>query len=457
MPGLESTSPLRERHLRFALAQSERSPVLSSDLRGGAASGHRAASDSGDPDLEYLPYASPDADGAGVGPTRPVCELLASYGAIEPEYAAIRRGAALFDATFRGTIAVTGAERREFLQRMLTQDVRAGDPTNAKVGKVCRAFWLNRKGRIEADLVLADLAQSECAAHPRILIDVDRTKAESVTASLGKFIISEDVQLANVTNATHRLELHGPAAGRMLALAGATTIPGVNEAADTTVGGVAVTLIRADSLGEGGWTIVVEVDRVGELWDALLAVRDPHDERRRVRPIGWHAYNIARIEAGTPIFQIDFGSTNLAHESGVLHDRVSFKKGCYLGQEVVARMESLGRPKQVLVGLRPTTDLLPVAGAQVFAISPNAVETPTEAANSGDMAGSIGEQVGTVTSSTLAPMLGAVPIAFAMVRTTHSEPGTALLVNAEGGQCRAIVGGLRSWPAGSTGSEGAKP
>lgn len=431
MAGLESTSPLRERHERFAAEESGRTPVLGSVERGGAASGHRVKAEHA-VELEYLPYADPASD------ARPTCELLAAYGPIEPEYAAIRRGAALFDATFRGTILVTGSERREFLQRMLTQDLKAFAP-----GSSTRAFWLNRKGRIEADLVLAHLPASSPLSAERIQIDVDRTRAGEVVRSLTTFVFSEDVGIEDATDRIHRLELHGPSSGRMLALAGATSIPGPNEATETSLGGVPVVLVRADTLGERGWLIAADRSRIGEVWDMLCSVRDPHDERRRVRPIGWHAYNTARIEAGTPLFHIDFGTTNLPHESGVLRDRVSFRKGCYLGQEVVARMESLGRPKQMLVGLRPTADLLPVAGAQVFLRSEAAAGNESEAETSG----MIGEQVGSVTSSTLAPMLGAVPIAFAMIRTAHAEPGTRLLVNAEGSQCTAVVGPLRSWPA----------
>lgn len=434
MSGNGSPSPLLERHRRFAQEEAERTPVLGADERGGAASGRRRAVE-----LEFLPYDLRDGAGADA---QPLCSLLASYGSVEPEYAAIRRGAALFDATFRGTLLVAGEERRAFLQRMVTQDVAGLAP-----GKACRAFWLNRKGRIDADLVVAELGD-------RLVIDLDRTVAAATAQALATYVFSEDARFSDESGRFHRLELHGPASGRMLALAGAERIPSLDEACDASLGGVPVTLIRNDALGERGWSIVVPTDRAVEVWDALLAARDPHDERRRVRPIGWHAYNIARVEAGTPFFHIDFGPSNLPHESGVLRDRVSFKKGCYLGQEVVARMESLGKPKQRLVGLRPTEDLLPVAGAQVFA----RVESAAGDAES-PSAGALGDQVGTVTSSTLAPMLGAAPIAFAMVRTSSSEPGTVVLVNAEGSSCPAVVGPLRSWPAPETpvASEGGAP
>ena len=134
---------------------------------------------------------------------------------------------------------------------------------------------------------------------------------------------------------------------------------------------------------------------------------------------------------------MDFGSDSLPHESGILADRVSFRKGCYPGQEVVARMESLGKPKQRLVALRIAEDALPTAGSPVFERGPDG-----EPAN----------PVGTVTSSTLSPMLGAASVAFAMVKTAHSEPGTVLLVPAEGGRATATVQpALRFLPAAGAG------
>ena len=130
-----------------------------------------------------------------------------------------------------------------------------------------------------------------------------------------------------------------------------------------------VVAARRDQIGAPGLEIFCPLAEGESVAAALLESEAADDAgRRRIRPIGWYAYNVARIEAGTPLFNVDFGATNLPHETGVLHDRVSFKKGCYPGQEIVARIESQGRPKQTLIGLRPVGDALPVAGAQVFEV-----------------------------------------------------------------------------------------
>ncbi|MGA0872939.1 MAG: glycine cleavage T C-terminal barrel domain-containing protein [Phycisphaerales bacterium] len=395
-------SPLRDRIASFVEAESARRREAVAEARGSEAATLATASVA-----DYLPYGPSESDALE-------CEILASAGPIELEYAAIRSGAGVFDANHQGTLVLRGPDRRDFLNRMVTADLK-----DFPAGRAVEAFWLNRKGRIDADLLLA-----ECG--DRVVAAVDLHSAASAVESLGRFIVAEEVELADESESLHHLWLLGPKAGEVLAGLAAKPAPSVGAAAEISIAGAACLAIGVDWIGPTGFVIVAPRDRVGEVWDALLAA-ELRGSRQRVRPIGWLAFNVARIEAGTPLFNVDFGSDALPHETGVLQRRVSFKKGCYLGQEVVARMESLGQPKQRLVGLRMRGDLLPVAGGQVFAIED----------------GSMGACVGSVTSSTPSPLLGAAPIAFAMVRSAHAALGTELLVNAEGEQSHAEVVPLR--------------
>jgi folate-binding protein YgfZ len=317
------------------------------------------------------------------------------------------------DAPHRGTLRVTGAGRRAFLGSMLTQDLRGLD-----AGAVRASFWLNRKGRIEADLLLVE-SESET------LVDVDVHQSARAAASLAGFVFADDVSIADETAARHRLAVHGPAAARVVAAAAgddAIALLAPMRAARGTIGGAPVVVARRDQTGAIGLEIFLDRAAAEAVWDGLLAAGE-RVEPGRVRPVGWYAYNTARIEAGTPLFNVDFATENVPHETGILGDRVSFTKGCYLGQEVVARIEHLGRPKQVLRGLRMKEDLLPVAGAQVFAAG----------------AETLSEPIGAVTSSTISPMLGAVPIAFAQVRTAEADLGATVVVAAEGGLAQAEV------------------
>jgi folate-binding protein YgfZ len=403
-------SPLRSRHEQYLRSLTAAPPAGAQ--RPGAATGARAAL----AELQYVPYALPDR-------SDPACELVAAFGEIEPEYAAIRRGAGLLDSPHRGTILVTGSatDRRDFLNRMVTAELK-----DLAAGMVKPAFWLNRKGRIDADLLIIELGD-------RMLIDVDIHQAAGAAQSLGAFLFAEEVKIADASARYHHVGVHGPLALQTVAIAAHDerfTLEN-DRCAVVPIDGAQVIAARHDLAGEIGLELIIEVEQVAAVWDYLLAADHVlAQDKRRIRPIGWYAFNIARIEAGCPIFNIDFGTTNLPHETGVLHDRVSFTKGCYLGQEVVARMESRGHSKGRLVGLRLSAPLLPTAGAQVF--------------ESKD--GSMGDEIGRVTSSTLSPMLGAVPVAFAMIKSATAAPGTTVLVNAEGEQAEAVISGLRFWP-----------
>ncbi len=289
------------------------------------------------------------------GPEAAGIELVEAFDFVEAEYAAIRKHAAIFDQPHRATLEVTGGDRFSFLHSMITQDMK-----NMAPGQVRRGFWLSRKGRIEADLRLIELGD-------RMLIDVDAHNAAPTHVSLGAYIIAEDVAITDTTPQWHRLSIHGPAARALVARstdqADLVMRLEPNQALRLNLLGREAVIDRQDITGEVGLELLVPTDHAEKVYTALAAPHDPAtrlegrgyqpDPEGRARRIGWHALNIARIEAGTPIYNIDFGPSTLPHETGdILRDRVSFTKGCYLGQEIVARMDALGNPKQKLVGMK---------------------------------------------------------------------------------------------------------
>jgi len=405
-------TPLRERHEHY-LRKTAGEPAVdvSAAHRPGAATGQHI----GPQDVEYIPYGPRDETG------EPSCEIVATFGEVEAEYAAIRRGAALMDLPQRGTLRLTGSERCDFLQRMMTNDLSSLQP-----GRSVSTFWLNRQGRIEADLTLVELGE-------QMLASLSVHQAVSVVNSIDAYVFTEDIEIQNASDEFHHLAVHGP-----LALDVLQRGSDLNDqlesgrCAQLNIADVSVVAMREDTTGEPGVTLITPYEQAGLVWDALLATDETLGEgRRRIRPIGWYAFNIARIEAGTPMLNIDFGTNNLPHETGLLRERVNFNKGCFLGQEVVARMENLGRPKQTLIGFKAAGDLLPESGAQVFEKS------------EGETA--MGRQIGMVTSSTLSPMLGGAPIGFAMLKTKYAEQGTTVVMNAEGDQTEAQLTKLRFW------------
>jgi folate-binding protein YgfZ len=402
---MQFDTPLRDRHQAWITQEASR---IESRMAGAERPGAPSAS-RGDADVDYLAYGPAGEDG------ELLCEIVSSFGPVEPEYAAIRRGIGLLDAPHRTVIEVRGSERLAFLDSMITQKVRDLAP-----GAVTRSFWLQRTGRIVSDMVVANLED-------RCLLEVDIHVAAETVGTLDNYLFAEDATIEWDPERTAQLRLHGSATLAALGeILDAGTVPLTDAVTEGSIADCAVTMIRTDETGEPGVALVLRRDDAVPVWDALLAWTDASGQR--VRPIGWSAFNTARIEAGTPLFNVDFGSDALPQESGVLEDRVNFSKGCYLGQEIVARLQSLGHAKQLLVGLKLDSELLPVAGSQIFA-----------SAEMADGSVGLGPQVGWVTSSTIAPMLGAEPIALAMVRYEQASADSRLHLTAEGEQIDATV------------------
>lgn len=156
------------------------------------------------------------APGAG---QLPQVDVAALFDFVDIEYAAIRKASALLDQPHRGTLVFTGADRLAFLNRMVTQELKDAKPYQAR-----RAFWLNRKGRIDADMRLIILED-------RIIADVDLFAAARAKQTLDAYIISDDVVVQDASQAFHRLALHGPSARSVLA-SFATPIAGRDAGGD---------------------------------------------------------------------------------------------------------------------------------------------------------------------------------------------------------------------------------
>jgi len=355
-------------------------------------------------------------------------EIVETFGDPPVEYASLRRSCGLLDEPQIGVVEVTGSDRLEFLGRLLTRRL-----DDAPLWTARRTFLLNRKGRIDADITVVVLPD-------RLVAVCDAADAAGLVSALDTFVFSEDVQIVDRTESMHRLSMHGPGAPRVLGEASEPVDgPGL---LDLTPGGATLVRIaghrvvveRDDQTADPGLHLVMPVDAAADVETTIIEQRDGSDpERPAVRLIGWASFNIARLEGGTPIFHLDFGPDSLPHETGVLHERVSFDQRCYLGQEVVARMESRGRSKRRLVAL--VMDPEPAPDESGLSVQP---ETGSAVLPRGsDQTSS--DPVGAVTSATLSPMLGGRPICLAMVRADLAAPGTELDVEAEGRTLRARV------------------
>lgn len=357
--------------------------------------------------------------------------IAATFGAYELEYAAIRKGVGVLHLPQRGVLRLTGSEadRRDFLHRLLTQDIRS-----LRGGATVAALQLNDKGRIVADATVHH-------GDADTWLDLDAVDLPALHALLDARLFSEDVQVAPIDPPRVTLALLGPAVLPLLVACGADSaaaarmlqMPGTHHVLQ--LADCLVSCYRHDDCAPtAGVRLLVRApdapavlqriaDALGGLSPDPAAAVDRDTTKVHGRAVGWLAYNTARVEAGWPLFHIDFGPDSLPHELGrrALERRVRFAKGCYLGQEIVARMQNLGHPKKVLVQLNCPDDRQPLGGSELF-----------------DGSGG-GAVVGAVTSSAVSPMRGNAAVALAVVKWGHHTPGTKLRVPAEGALVEAVV------------------
>ncbi len=329
------------------------------------------------------------------------------------------RGAALCDLPQRGILELTGKDRLAFLNNLLTNETWSkATKSGLAAGKGVYAFFLNLKGRIVADMNVLETGEHTC-------LEMDGRYVESLRATFEKYLFGEQVKMTSRIGQLHQLALHGPGAAAVLdaAVGGHVTELPPMGSAQVHLFGIDATIWRDDPCGVPGLHLIFPAARAPHIWTSFVERFGQTVEhgRRPVRIAGWAAFNACRIEAARPIFGIDFDDSVLPAETGpAAFDRaVSVTKGCYLGQEIVARMHARKQVARQWVGLKVDDDSLPLAGAQLF----------DDAAN----------VIGGITSSTMSPILSNAAICLGYLKKPFFAEGTAVQVPAEGRLRRAIV------------------
>ncbi|MGE0822831.1 MAG: aminomethyltransferase family protein [Candidatus Binatia bacterium] len=310
------------------------------------------------------------------------------------EYHAVRETVGLIDLSFRTQVRMTGEDRVSFLQGMVSNDVKALMP-----GRGCPATFLTEQGRIVADLRIYALETA-------LLLDMDARIQEKTTEALSHFIIADDVEMEDLSAQQTTLSLQGPAAARVLTTVGVSLdIPEPLQHKEVDLTGVPVRLVHVSDTGEDGYEMLIPTEQAEHVWQVLLKA----GESFGIRPVGLAALHMLRVEAGIPWYGLDMDEKRLVLEVGL--DRViSFKKGCYLGQEVVERASARGHVNRKLSGLVIQSETLPESGAKVFYDS---------------------QEVGWLTSVAHSPRFQQ-PIALAYIRREHLTPGTQLRIDSDG-------------------------
>jgi tRNA-modifying protein YgfZ len=298
---------------------------------------------------------------------------------LDAQYRQLREECGLLDRSGRGVLLVSGADAAEYLQGQLTNDVEGLEPGDGQYSAL-----LDRKGHMQADMRVLRPGAEE------IWVDTEPEALAATRRHLEMYSIGRDVKVADVSEEQAILSLIGP---RAVEIAGTAALP-ENACEASTIAGVECLAAGTAS----GIDLIVAAEEAGRLRDALLAAGAVE--------VSSEAVEILRVESGTPRFGAEMGTATMPAEAGIVETAVSFTKGCYIGQETVARLHYKGRPNRHLRGLRLSASAAPGAALR------------------------LGEkEVGQLGGSVVSPAFG--PIGLAILRR-EAEPGAELAVGEDG-------------------------
>jgi folate-binding protein YgfZ len=298
---------------------------------------------------------------------------------VNSEYEAITQECGLVDRSARGKLALTGADAKSFLQGQVSNDVESLAP-----GEGCYAAFLTPKGKMLGDLRVLDTGEE-------LLLDTERMTLQALFNMIHRFSIGYQVQLHKRTLQRGLLSLIGPRADEVAAVSGLPSVEHSNTMIE--VAGIPALAVRTDL----GIDLVIESEQTEALSAALSAAG--------AVPVSEQVADCVRVEHGRPRYGIDLDDSVIPQEADLNARAVSFAKGCYVGQETVARLFYRGKPNRHLRGLR--LQALPSSGDEIT----------REARVVG--------RLGTVVES---PAYG--PIALALVRR-EAPPGSDVTVGAD--------------------------
>ncbi|MBI5669452.1 MAG: folate-binding protein YgfZ [Chloroflexi bacterium] len=259
------------------------------------------------------------------------------YGDQLAEYQAALERAVLMDRSHEGRLELRGRDRFDLVQRMSTNDV-----LNLTSNEGCPTIFTNPNGRILDRVMLYNRAEAA-------LLLVEPGRGPALRAYLQRNIFfNDDVQVNDLAPATRLFVLHGPQAGAVMAALSPDTaaVSGLNGL-ELTLAGAPVFAARRKPVSGDHWTLLVPDEQAEAVWNTIYTTGMAHG----LAVAGSLTYNVLRIRAGRPAVGRELSADYIPLEAG-LWDEVSFRKGCYTGQEIIARMESRGRLAKTLVRLR---------------------------------------------------------------------------------------------------------
>lgn len=308
------------------------------------------------------------------------------FGDARAEYEALVHHVGLVDCTARTQLELKGSDRAKFLHNLSTQEIR-----KLPAGSGGEAFLLDARGHVLGHVLVFSGPES-------LTIDTVPGQGPRLREHLERYCIREDVAIEDRSGTRAELLVAGAQASVWLAALLKAALPAELLAhVELKLGDIQLSVRRVGMTATGGFLLSCPADEITRLWTALHTAG--------ARACGCDALEAARIEAGTPWYGRDISEKNLPQEVARDQQAISFIKGCYIGQETVARIDALGHVNKLLTGVRfQNADCTPEPGAELSAE---------------------GQSAGQITSAAFSPKLGS-PLGLAYVRRGRHEPGTKL-------------------------------
>ena len=329
-------------------------------------------------------------------------EMALSYSSASAEHTAVRTNAGLIDLSYNGCIKVSGGEAAQFLNGLVTNDVKT-----LEAGRGMRAAFLTGHGKVRALCRVLNLGRE-------FLIINDPQTHENVFEYISPFCYAGDFRVEDASQQYRLLSVQGPKSHLIMKEICFEPVPSLAEHdwIRTMIADHQALVLRASHTGEYGFDILVPEAALIDVWDFILLKGRFHS----LVPFGLQALDSLRIEAAVPVYGIDVDESNMLLETG-LDDAVSLKKGCYTGQEAVAMATYRGHISKKLSGVQMSGQSLP---------------------SRGDVVRKDGKEIGSVTSALRSLTLGSV-IALAYLKYGFFQVGSAIEIETTSGVLEGTV------------------
>jgi folate-binding protein YgfZ len=324
-------------------------------------------------------------------------ETPATYGDTNGEFRALLQGSALFDLSWQAKLVLSGEDRVRWLNGMVTNNIRDLAP-----GHGVYSFLLNAQGRNQGDMVSYNRGDY-------LLVTTDRAQAPAIAEIFERYIIMDDVEVAEISDKLGAVGIGGPKAGETLGAAGIDVSQlEAGQVIDTVWRELGISVVRSVQPQLDGYEIWVASENVDKVWDALV--------HAGATPVGTDALELYRIARGVPRYGVDLRERDLAQETGQQH-ALNFSKGCYIGQEIVERIRARGNVHRAFVGFEVQGEP-PQPGTKVCASD---------------------KDMGEITSAARVPFpSGERTLALGYLRREVAAPGTTVDIAGQSATVRAL-------------------